>query len=161
MLYNVCKFTTYLVDIEILEHCKPCLTDIPVSLVPLEDMHSMITSLQLFIREHHSHLTLVHEDLLYYYREAKFVVFRKGSQLLIHVTAPISSLDFAYLPYRNYHQQFMAQKAFILSCLTPTRLWQFQTTIILKFSSIESPSSSIESPSSSIESPSSSIESPT
>jgi hypothetical protein len=95
MLDYVRKFTSYLVDIEIFEQALQTLFNghIPVSLVPFEDMRSMITSLQQFIREHHPHLTLVHEDLLYYYREAKFVVFRKDSQLLIHVTAPISSFE--------------------------------------------------------------------
>jgi hypothetical protein len=95
MLFYVRKFNTYLLDIESLEQSLQTLFNghIPIALVPFEDMRRMITSLQQFLHDHHPHLTLVHDDLLYYYREAKFVVFRKASQLFIHVTAPISSFE--------------------------------------------------------------------
>ena len=66
---------------------------ISVQLVPLPSMQSMIKSLQTYLETHHSHLTLVHTSTLYYYRESRFVAFRKGSKLYIHVQVPLSSFE--------------------------------------------------------------------
>jgi hypothetical protein len=95
MMDYISDFTRKRVEVESLHSAIQTLFNhhIPVSLVPMQNMQKMLSSLKQFLSTHHPHLSLVHEDIVHYYRQAEFFVIRQNNSLLIHVKAPLSSYE--------------------------------------------------------------------
>jgi hypothetical protein len=84
----------YLIHIESLRDSLQLLVagKFPVELVSVRSLKSMLNRLDSFLLNHHSHLSIVHRDPLYYYREGRFVVVRRRNVVIFQMDCPLSSL---------------------------------------------------------------------
>jgi hypothetical protein len=92
-LEHMHNFTLYLTDVENLYHAVQLISinKLPSFLVPHHVLKQALNHLAEFLSERHSHLKITHTDLHYYYKQAKFFVFRRKNRLYIHLECPLSS----------------------------------------------------------------------
>jgi hypothetical protein len=92
-LEHMHNFTLYLADVENLYHAVQLISinKLPSFLVPHDVLKRALNHLSEFLAERHSHLTITHTDLHYYYKQANFFVFRRRNRLYIHLECPLSS----------------------------------------------------------------------
>jgi hypothetical protein len=92
-LEHMHNFTLYLADVENLYHAVQLISvnKLPSFLVPHDVLKQALNHLSEFLSERHSHLKITHTDLHYYYKQAKFFVFRRKNRLYIHVKCPLSA----------------------------------------------------------------------
>jgi hypothetical protein len=92
-LEHIHNFTLYLTDVENLYHAVQLISvnKLPSFLVPHDVLKQALNHLSEFLSERHSHLKITHTDLHYYYKQAKFFVFRRKNRLYIHVQCPLSA----------------------------------------------------------------------
>lgn len=119
------QFTTQMVAIERQQESIPMLFNghNPVQLVPLDSIKLMIKSLQQCIQTYHSYVALLHSNSLYYYRESRFLIFRRECKRYIHVQVPLSSFEphVEVFAWKNYRSRFVA-----LQTITIFLLIQFE-----------------------------------
>jgi len=65
---------------------------IPVELVPIKSLKRMLDHLDRHLYRHHPHLTLIHRDPQFYYREGTFFLVKRNRTLIIQIECPLSSV---------------------------------------------------------------------